>query len=67
MLTMVETQKLANQLCGPLYSSSSGLGASVTADIASRTSVAVQAVATADPINLKTWPPCGVRLNIGSR
>lgn len=57
----IETQELADELCAPLYSSSSLLGPSVTSAIASITSFAEAAVATRDAVNLETWPACGVR------
>lgn len=56
------TQALGEELCAPLYASSSLLGPSVTSAIASRTSVAVAAVASRDAINPQTWPPCAVRI-----
>ena len=54
------TQQLAEELCAPVYSSSSLLGPSVTSAIASRTSIFASAVATRDAANPKTWPACGV-------
>lgn len=55
------TQQLAEELCAPVYSSSSLLGPSVTSAIASSTSFFASAVATRDAANPKTWPACGVR------
>lgn len=51
---------LAQQVCGSLYSNTTGLGASVTSAIASATAFAASAVASKDPTDIKSYPPCAV-------
>lgn len=57
---LVATQSLAQQLCGPLYSSNNALGTSVTSAIASATAAVAAAVAGRDPLNLLSYPACAV-------
>ncbi|KAL8682784.1 MAG: hypothetical protein Q9186_001206 [Xanthomendoza sp. 1 TL-2023] len=56
------TQKLAQQLCGPLYSKNSTLSTSVASAIASATASASAAVSGRDPRNLETYPACAVSI-----
>lgn len=53
-----KTQTLASQLCGSLYSNGTVNPTSVSAAISSSTAVAAAAVASKDPTNPASYPPC---------
>lgn len=57
---LIATESLAQQLCGPLYSSNNALSTSVASAIASATAAAAAAVAGRDPLNLSSYPTCAV-------
>ncbi|KAL8808598.1 MAG: hypothetical protein Q9200_004217 [Gallowayella weberi] len=57
------TQKLAQQLCGPLYSNNGALSTSVASAVASATASASAAVAGKDPRNLASYPSCAVSIS----
>lgn len=56
------TQLLAQQLCGSLYSSNATLSSSAQAAVASATAEARAATEGKDPTDISVYPPCGVRL-----
>ena len=61
-----ETEILAQQLCGPLYSNNSILSSSVASAIASATAVASSAVSGKDLTNPLIYPACAVSLSLPS-
>ena len=52
---------LAPDLCQSLYDADPSYSAAVSTAIASATSAALKAVATANPLDFSTYPPCAVR------
>jgi len=59
---IVAISLLAQEVCNPLYSNTTALGASVTSAIASATAFAASAVASKDATDIKSYPPCAVSL-----
>lgn len=58
---LIATQTLAQQLCGPLYSSNSALSTSVASAIATASAAAAAATAGGrNPLNFSTYPACTV-------
>lgn len=53
-------ERLARELCGPLYEGDPALSTSVASAIASATSAAAAAVETRDPLVLESYPQCAV-------